>query len=273
MLEACTTRFLENKPWLRGGRKGGWQSDNATNYRDPTLLVDAIAVGSHCFNEPGMGKGESHQRRALPPSLAPPPTPPLPQSPSPSPSLRLLDEGDANGGVNKAWLCRKRDEGYDQEHADDYVLQLTMAAVPGNSTTKMMINRANEDGGVVGRSGTCRDHLLWSVMPGSSDDGGDGVGGVGGGGSCINGGDGSGDRHDKFLNGKCKRTCKVTEYTITTASTTIIAINATATTKSACGWLRLSSMRAQALALTAAPATAWSSGRHWTRSSRPRRLR
>ena len=57
------------------------QSDNASNYRDPIILIDVEAAGTQCYNEPGMGK----------------------------------DEGDANGGVNKRGLKRTRDQGRDQE--------------------------------------------------------------------------------------------------------------------------------------------------------------
>jgi len=92
-MECCIGRFLSNKPWIDpNGRLGAHQSDNASNYRDAILVTDNHALGSHVFNEPGMGK----------------------------------DEGDANGGINKRGLKRLRDSSnqhqkYHQEDADDYL--------------------------------------------------------------------------------------------------------------------------------------------------------
>ena len=51
--------------------------------------------------------------------------------------------------------------------------QLTELNIEGNTTYKLVVERANEDGGMVDRESTGRDYLIWSVMKG----GGVGVGG------------------------------------------------------------------------------------------------
>ena len=71
--------------WVAGNRSSYRQSDNASNYRDPTTEVDLLSVGTRCFSEAGMGK----------------------------------DEGDGNGAVIKGKIRRVRDESNGIEHAED----------------------------------------------------------------------------------------------------------------------------------------------------------
>ena len=85
-MEATVTSFVKARPWLGKRRCSFAQSDNASNYRGPTIEVDCGQLGSRCFSVAGMGK----------------------------------DEGDGNGAVNKRQLldlvvdteggdCRRRE--------------------------------------------------------------------------------------------------------------------------------------------------------------------
>ena len=85
VLDATIASFLQQRPWLAGNRSSYMQSDNASNYRDPTTEVDLLSVGTRCFSEAGMGK----------------------------------DEGDGNGAVIKGKIRRVRDESNGIEHAED----------------------------------------------------------------------------------------------------------------------------------------------------------
>ena len=127
-----------------------------------------------------------------------------------------LDEADINNGVCKRGLASSRNEGRDQENADDYLDQLDELSVPGNSHAKMIIDRTNQDGGVLGRDSVSRDHLLWAIMEvGGSGGGGErdgGGGGGGGGGRGGGGGTSSVDRHERYVRtakvGQCKDSCR-----------------------------------------------------------------
>lgn len=58
-LDATTDMFLKARPWLRDARKGRMQSDNVSNYRDPTTEIDLTCIGTRCFSEAGMGKDDA----------------------------------------------------------------------------------------------------------------------------------------------------------------------------------------------------------------------
>ena len=171
VIESCVQRFLSNKPWIDPlGRLGAHQSDNASNYRDPILVVDNPALGSHIFNEPGEGK----------------------------------NEGDSNGGNNKVGLRRLRDSSnqevkHHQEDAGDYLADLNLVNVKANNYAKLVVERMHEDTGIAGRESTPREHLMWVVRKHNG-----GAGGGGGGGGVE-----SAAAHDRFMSGAKAGQCKV----------------------------------------------------------------
>ena len=58
VIEATVKAFVTARPWLGKERAPFKQSDNATNYRDPTIEVDCDVLGARCFSVAGMGKDE-----------------------------------------------------------------------------------------------------------------------------------------------------------------------------------------------------------------------
>ena len=129
VLDATIASFLEHRPWLAANRASFVQSDNASNYRDPTTEIDLMCVGTRCFSEAGMGK----------------------------------DEGDGNGAVIKGRIRRVRDEGNGIEEAADLLAIGTGTGIAGQTHATLNINRSNEDGGVSGRKPVCRNYALWTV--------------------------------------------------------------------------------------------------------------
>lgn len=127
--EATIELFLEGRPWLCGSREARIQSDNASNYRDPTCEIDLGCVGTRCFSEAGMGK----------------------------------DEGDANGSVNKGHFKRKRDAGEGLESSGDLLRIAHGLGMRGQTHAKLIVDRSNEDRGVAGRDSVCRNYSLWTI--------------------------------------------------------------------------------------------------------------
>jgi hypothetical protein len=60
-------------------------------------------------------------------------------------------------------LKSKRNQGYGLESAQDLVQQTSSFGLKGQTNLKLVVNRANEDGGIVGRDGTCRDYGVWAM--------------------------------------------------------------------------------------------------------------
>ena len=127
--EATIELFLEGRPWLCGSREARIQSDNASNYRDPTCEIDLGCVGTRCFSEAGMGK----------------------------------DEGDANGSVNKGHFKRKRDAGEGLESSGDLLRIAHDLGMRGQTHAKLIVDRSNEVRGVAGRDSVCRNYSLWTI--------------------------------------------------------------------------------------------------------------
>lgn len=53
------------RPWLNEERRALEQSEGASNYRNPTLDLDCLVIGTHCFSEAGEGKDEQDKNAAL----------------------------------------------------------------------------------------------------------------------------------------------------------------------------------------------------------------
>ena len=129
VLDATIASFLQQRPWLAGNRSSYMQSDNASNYRDPTTEVDLLSVGTRCFSEAGMGK----------------------------------DEGDGNGAVIKGKIRRVRDESNGIEHAEDLLQIGHNMGISGQTHAVLNIDRSREDGGCDGRGSVCRTYSLWTI--------------------------------------------------------------------------------------------------------------
>ena len=50
VMEATIASFVKARPWLGLSRCSFAQSDNASNYRDPTIEVDCGPLGTRCFS-------------------------------------------------------------------------------------------------------------------------------------------------------------------------------------------------------------------------------
>ena len=109
-VEATIRAFLAGRPWLDRSRCAFVQSDNASNYRDPTTEVMCRSIGVRCFSEAGMGK----------------------------------DEGDANAGVIKGLFASKLDEGHDLECAGDLFRHATGFKVKGERYGILKVDRRYE---------------------------------------------------------------------------------------------------------------------------------
>jgi hypothetical protein len=127
--DATFAAFLQQRPWLATKRASFVQSDNASNYRDPTTEIDLDCVGARCFSEAGMGK----------------------------------DEGDGNGAVIKGKIKRTRDEGHGIEGAKDLLDIGAGTGIAGQTHAMLNMNRSNEDGGVSGRDPVCRNFGFWTI--------------------------------------------------------------------------------------------------------------
>jgi hypothetical protein len=129
VLDASIASFLRQHPWLAANRASFVQSDNTSNYRDPTTEIDLKCIGTGCFSEAGMGK----------------------------------DEGDGNGAVIKGRFRRVRDEGNGIKEAADLLKIGAGMGISGQNHATLNINRSNEDSGVSGRISVCRNYALWTV--------------------------------------------------------------------------------------------------------------
>lgn len=129
VLEASVSNFLRARPWLNEGRRAFVQSDNASNYRDPTTEIDILVVGTRVFSEAGMGK----------------------------------DEGDADGAVNKRGLKRARDAGTGVESAGDCMGITDGLKIPGSTNAVLKLCRGNEDTGFEGRDAVSRSYHIWAI--------------------------------------------------------------------------------------------------------------
>lgn len=109
-VEAMIRAFLAGRPWLDRSRCAFVQSDNASNYRDPTTEVMCRSIGVRCFSEAGMGK----------------------------------DEGDANAGVIKGLFASKLDEGHDLECAGDLFRHASGFKVKGERYGILKVDRSYE---------------------------------------------------------------------------------------------------------------------------------
>jgi hypothetical protein len=105
------------------------QSDNASNYRDPTTEIDCRFIGTRVFSVEGMGKGE----------------------------------GDANGANVKGKLKRLRDEGNGIESASDLLALGNQMNLKGQTHAKLQLQRGNEDSGIKGRDPVSRNFGMWSI--------------------------------------------------------------------------------------------------------------
>ena len=65
VMEATVKAFVTARPWLGKEHTGYMQSDNATNYRDPTIEVDCGVLGTRCYSVAGMGKDEGDGNGAV----------------------------------------------------------------------------------------------------------------------------------------------------------------------------------------------------------------
>ena len=64
-MEATIKAFVTARPWLGKECAGYGQSDNATNYRDPTIEIDCGSLGTRCYSVAGMGKDEGDGNNAV----------------------------------------------------------------------------------------------------------------------------------------------------------------------------------------------------------------
>ena len=129
VLEATISLFLVGRPWLAAKRKARLQSDNATNYRDPTTEIDLIWIGTRCFSTSGMGKGET----------------------------------DGNGKGNKADLISANNARRGYESAHEVMGILNEKRRLGQTHVELALQRANEDGGNKKRQSVNRHFGLWTV--------------------------------------------------------------------------------------------------------------
>ena len=65
VMEATIKAFVTARPWLGKECAGYGQSDNATNYRDPTIEIDCGSLGTRCYSVAGMGKDEGDGNNAV----------------------------------------------------------------------------------------------------------------------------------------------------------------------------------------------------------------
>ena len=126
VMSATITAFINARPWLGKERASFAQSDNAVNYRDPTIEVDCGVLGTRCFSVAGMGK----------------------------------DEGDGNGAVIKKQIFSKRSQGVQSaSNLMDICRDLT---VPAQTFVELNVNRSN-DKQVIGRESFPRHYHLHTV--------------------------------------------------------------------------------------------------------------
>jgi hypothetical protein len=129
VMDASIAVFVEGRPWLSGAREARVQSDQASNYRDPTTEIDLTCVGTRLFSTEGMGK----------------------------------DEGDGNGAVMKSKMKRMRDAGDGIESADDLLSMGSRMDIAGQTHAKLKLRRTSEDSGIKGRDSVCRNYALWTI--------------------------------------------------------------------------------------------------------------
>jgi hypothetical protein len=60
--DATIAAFLRQRRWLAKKRGSFVQSDNASNYRDPTTEIDLECVGARCFSEAGMTRNNQSNK-------------------------------------------------------------------------------------------------------------------------------------------------------------------------------------------------------------------
>ena len=109
------------------------QSDNASNYRDPTSEIDCCFIGTRLFSVEGMGKGQV----------------------------------DGNAATAKGKLKRMRDEGNGIESADDLLAMGSRMDLDGQIHAKLKLRRGNEDSGIKGRDSVNRNFGMWTIDEGS----------------------------------------------------------------------------------------------------------
>ena len=130
VMEATVTSSVKARPWLGKRRCSFAQSDNASNYRDPTIEVDCGALGTRCFSVAGMGK----------------------------------DEGDGNGAVNKRQLAAMRDgpDGRSFMCAADYTSASKSLTTSGQNYGELVLDRSSSVQ-VVGRKSFPRHYHLYTI--------------------------------------------------------------------------------------------------------------
>lgn len=126
VMSATIEAFINARPWLGKERASFVQSDNAVNYRDPTIEVDCGVLGTRCFSVAGMGK----------------------------------DEGDGNGAVIKKQIFSKRSKGV--QSAGNLMDICSDFTVPAQTFSELNVDRSN-DKQVIGRESFPRHYHLHTV--------------------------------------------------------------------------------------------------------------
>lgn len=106
VMEATVKAFVTARPWLGKEHTGYMQSDNATNYRDPTIEVDCGVLGTRCYSVAGMGK----------------------------------DEGDGNGAVVKGQLA-----GTPVQCSADLLASSSKLRIPAQTFATLHVQRKNDN--------------------------------------------------------------------------------------------------------------------------------
>mmetsp|Transcript_36418 Transcript_36418/g.72193 ORF Transcript_36418/g.72193 Transcript_36418/m.72193 type:complete len:623 (+) Transcript_36418:152-2020(+) len=130
VMEVTIKAFVTARPWLGTGRASFAQSDNAVNYRDPTIEVDCGVLGTRCFSVAGMGK----------------------------------DEGDGNGAVIKGKISANRRKGV--QCSRNLLTICGELKVPAQTYAELKVDRGNDEQ-VVGRASFPRHYHLHTVASGS----------------------------------------------------------------------------------------------------------
>ena len=134
-VEAATREFVAAHVWLDAPRRSMSQSDNASNYRDPTTERFWYLVGTRVFSEAGMGK----------------------------------DEGDANAAIIKGLVRRERDTRVGlvgTECATDIIdITRRIKVVRGQNYGIITLNRKNQTRPLPGRSPVpnISNYAMWTV--------------------------------------------------------------------------------------------------------------
>jgi hypothetical protein len=113
VMDATFNLFLTGRPWLKVAHRAVVQSDNAGNYRDPTVDIDMVFIGTRIFSEPGMGK----------------------------------DEEDKNGADNKSGIRRYRDQRHGLECASDVLEAANSLALKAQTNGILSVSRCFEGKG------------------------------------------------------------------------------------------------------------------------------